>query len=268
MKRFFVVCLFFLILFSAFSCHHKGTKKDKNIAQKADTTAKETLTADTKKFIQEYHARIPAITHVQAKAKLDYATAKEKINANLIIRSRYDSVLWISVLPLLGIEAARIKVTRDSFYMMDKINHTITVSALQKTEEKLGVKVSLKELQDIMLGLTCIPTKILKYKQDKMHFVSATQNKIDYAFEIQKELLLHSLFLKGQQSGYTSHLHYLNYTDTPFENKTIKLPYYITADLRTKENIQVELTYTKLNLKPEKFATPFDFSKNYKVIYE
>ncbi len=266
MKHFFAVLLFFTLFW--FACHHKGTRRDKNIIQRTDTTGKVSESADIKKFIQDYHAHLPVITHVQAKAKLEYASAKEKLNANLIIRSRYDSVLWVSVVPLLGIEAARIKMTRDSFYIMDKINHTITVSAIQKIEEKLGVKVSLKEIQELMLGLTHIPNKITKYKQGKMHFISATQNSIDYAFEIQKERLLYSLFLKGQQNGYTSHIYYLNYADTPFQNQNIKLPYYLTAELHATERIQAELTYTKINLNPEKFNTPFDFSRNYKIIYE
>lgn len=268
MNRFFIIFLTVFFLFLILSCHHKNTRKDKNITHHVDTTQRESKNSDAKRFIEGYHASMPVITHLQAKAKLDYQGAKEKLNANLIIRSRYDSVLWVSVVPLLGIEAARIKVTRDSFYIIDKINHTITISPLQKIEEKLGVKVSLKELQEVMLGLTHIPKKINKYKQDKMYFVAATQNGIDYAFEIQKDLLLHSLFLKGQQSGYTSQLHYLNYTDVPLQNTAVKLPYYVTANLHTKENIQVELTYTKINLNTEKFSTPFDFSKNYRIIYE
>jgi len=267
MNRIFIVfiCVFLL---TQSGCHNKGIRKDKRPTQRVDTNTTEIKNADSKKFVREYHAHLPAVTHVQAKAKLDYASGKDKINANLIIRSRYDSVLWVSVVPLLGIEAARIKVTRDSFYVMDKINHTVTISPLQKTEEKLGVKVTLKELQDIMLGLTRIPNKVNTYKQSKMHFITATQNGVDYAFEIQKEFLLHALFLKGQQSGYTSQLHYLNYTDTPFQNTSTKLPYYITANLHTKENIQAELTYTKINLATEKFNTPFEFSKNYRIIYE
>lgn len=268
MKRFFAVFLLFLFTLSWFACHHKGTRRNKNITHRTDTTAKVSENADVKKFIQEYHAHLPAITHVQAKAKLDYTSNKEKLNANLIIRSRYDSVLWVSVVPLLGIEAARIKMTRDSFYIMDKINHTITISAIQKAEEKLGVKVSLKEIQDLLFGLNRIPEPVQTYKQGKMHFVSATKNNVNYTFEIQKELLLYSLFLKGQHNGYTSHVHYLNYTDTPFQNNTIKLPYYLTADLHTQEHIQAELTYTKINLNPEKFSTPFDFSQNYKIKYE
>jgi uncharacterized protein YhbP (UPF0306 family) len=243
-------------------------RKERKVIHRTDTATTVAQNADVNKFVREYHARLPMITHVQAKAKLDYASGKEKLNANLIIRSRYDSVLWISVVPLLGIEAARIKITRDSFYIMDKINHTITVSTIQKAEEKLGVKISLKEIQELMLGLTHIPDKTNKYKQDKIHLITATANKIDYAFEIQKELTLYSLFLKGQQSGYTSHIHYLNYTDIPFQNNTIKLPFYLTAELHTKEHIQAELTYTKINLNTEKFSTPFDFSKNYKIIYE
>lgn len=268
MKHFVVFLALVSLFFLLSACHHKNTRRHKNLTHRTDTTTTGTQGADVKKLIQEYHAHLPLLTHVQAKAKLDYASGKEKLSASLIIRSRYDSVLWVSVIPLLGIEAARIKITRDSFYILDKINHTVTISSIQKTEEKLGVTTSLREIQELMLGLTRIPTKITKHKQDKMHFIAASQNGIDYAFEIQKELMLYSLFLKGQQNGYTSHVHYLNYTDTPFQNTTIKLPYYLTADLHTKEHIQAELTYTKINLNAERFSTPFDFSKNYRIIYD
>lgn len=268
MNRFYLVFLYAYIAIFGLACHHKSTRKVKTTTSRKDTTAKIAQNADAKKFVQEYNAHLRIPTHVQAKAKLDYASGKEKLNANLIIRSRYDSVLWVSVMPLLGIEAARIKITRDTLYVMDKINHTITISPIQKVEQKLGVKVALKEIQELMLGLNPIPDKIITYKLDKINLVTASQNNINYTFEIHKELLLHSLFLKGQQNGYTSHIHYLNYTDTPFQNNTLKLPYYLTAELHTNEHIQAELTYTKINLNTEKLATPFDFSKNYTVKYE
>lgn len=223
----------------------------------------------TQKFVQEYNNQIPTLSYVQAKAKLEYQSGKEKLNSTVIIRSRYDSVLWVSVIPVLGIEAARIKITRDTLYVMDKINHTVTISSVRKIEEKLGAKITLNELQNTMFGLNPIPNKIQKIKQDKtFYLVSALQNNIDYTFQIQKSMLLHSLFLKEKQNGYTSIFYYLNYVDVPLQGKTIKLPHYLTASIQTKQNIQAQLTYTKINLNPEKLSTPFEFSKNFKVLYE
>lgn len=268
MKHFFVIFILILCILIQTSCHNKSVQKHKKHTYRTDTAKSETKNEVAEAFIKQYHARIPEITHFQAKAKLEYSSAKEKLSANVIIRSRYDSVLWISVIPLLGIEAARIKITRDSFYVLDKINHTVTISAIKKIEEKFGASVTLKELQDLLLGLSRVPNKITTYQQGKMHFVTATQNNIEYAFEIQKELLLHSLFLKEKQNNYTSDLHYLNYKDTPLQNNTIKLPYYITANVHTKENVQAELTYTKVNLTAEKLNIPFEFSRNYKIIYQ
>ncbi|MDW8302636.1 MAG: DUF4292 domain-containing protein [Bacteroidia bacterium] len=257
------ILLIAIILLATTACHKQYVRKKST----ADTTRFENTNAQ--KFVQNYNRQLPQVTHFQAKAKIEYQTDKENITANLTIRSRYDSVLWVSIMPLLGVEAARIKITQDTLYVLDKIHHTVTISPIRKIEEKLGAKISLKELQDVLLGLTRIPEKIQAYKQDKnFYFISAWHEDLNYTFEIDKQKLLYSLFLKEKHTSYTSHFHYQDYADTPLQNQTVKLPYRIAALLQSKQKVQASLTYTKINLNPEKLNIPFEFSKNFKILYE
>jgi hypothetical protein len=57
-----------------------------------------------------------------AKAKIEIEDSKNNNTVNAIIRMKKDSVIWISINAILGIEVSRILITPDSVKMLDKFN--------------------------------------------------------------------------------------------------------------------------------------------------
>ena len=70
---------------------------------------------------QEKAAQLDWFT-AQLKGKAQFNGNQYPINAQL--RMRKDSVIWISASAFLGIEAARLLLTPDSFKMINRLNST------------------------------------------------------------------------------------------------------------------------------------------------
>src|SRR5687767_12031726 len=97
------------------------------ISKKDSTTSAAVLKNDSIRFIQNTWQQISA-NHISfnsfsAKVNIDYSGSDGKkydVNANL--RMLKDSAIWISANAVLGIEAIRVLVTRDSVKFLDKLN--------------------------------------------------------------------------------------------------------------------------------------------------
>src|SRR5690606_14821280 len=61
--------------------------------------------------------------YLSGKAKINYADKNTDVNAALNIRVKKDSVIWLSLTVALGIEASRCLITKDSLFMLDRINN-------------------------------------------------------------------------------------------------------------------------------------------------
>ena len=68
---------------------------------------------------------------VTAKANVTIVREGNEMNFNISYRSKKDSVIWISVSPLLGIEVARLMITEDSVKILDKINNKYEVTSFE-----------------------------------------------------------------------------------------------------------------------------------------
>lgn len=75
---------------------------------------------------------------------------KYDVNAN--IRMYYDSVIWVSVTGLLGIEGVRAYITHDSVKLIDKQNKTYTAKSVAYLQEITELPLDLVSLQDLLLG--------------------------------------------------------------------------------------------------------------------
>ena len=82
--------------------------------------------------------------------KVEMNGSKTPVSANLRIRK--DSVIWISVSALLGIEVARIQITPDSLKLMNRINKTYWTADFAEADQLLGVSINYKQLEGALVG--------------------------------------------------------------------------------------------------------------------
>jgi len=157
MKR-FIVCIVFIALLA--SC--RSTKKIQTAISKRDTAAvvntpTDNRKNDTLKWIQATLDRIDS-NHINfqtfsAKVKVDYTSSDGRnydVNAN--VRMYKDSAIWIAVNALLGIDAMRLYITKDSVKLLDKINKTYTARSVDYLQEVTSLPLDLNVLQDIIIG--------------------------------------------------------------------------------------------------------------------
>jgi len=83
------------------------------------------------------------------------------------IRSVRDSAAWVSVIPALGIEVARILLTPDSLKMMDKLHDQFFVGDTTSAKAKFGLQPSLTLLQQALLGRPIGLDPNEKYRSDR-----------------------------------------------------------------------------------------------------
>lgn len=88
---------------------------------------------------------------LEAKAKISFDDGEQQISVAATVKMRKDSVLWASVKKL-GFEVARVKVTRDSVHILDRINNEYAVRDLKFIEQEFNAPASLQTLQALLLG--------------------------------------------------------------------------------------------------------------------
>ncbi len=87
-----------------------------------------------------------------ARSKIRYEDPKTTLNATANIRMRKDSVIWMSISPALGIEAARGLITRDSVVFMNRLNREYTVFTYEALSKRFNFDIDYKLIQSVLLG--------------------------------------------------------------------------------------------------------------------
>jgi hypothetical protein len=145
-----VVILAGLVLLA--SC--RATRPIQSAVAKRDTAAinNSSVRTDSVRTVQAVLQALDS-AHIQfqtfsSKVNVDYRGSDGKnydVNAN--IRMQRDSAIWISVNAVLGIEALRALITRDSVKLIDKLNKTYTAHSIDYLQSTTA------------LPLTCLPSR-------------------------------------------------------------------------------------------------------------
>lgn len=67
------------------------------------------------------------------------------------LRIRKDSLVWLSVTATLGMEVARVKVSIDSVWVINRLDKTYLAEPLDQVSDQLGMPISLPWVQTLLL---------------------------------------------------------------------------------------------------------------------
>lgn len=163
-----------VIVVSIFSC--RSTKSIQTAMSKKDSV--EIIVPDSSsrndsiKFMQNVHQAVENnridFETFSAKVKVDFEGSDGKKNDfNAFIRLRKDSVLWVSVNALLGIEAFRVLITPDSVKVLNKLDKVAQLRSVSYLKEITKLPFTFKELQDLIVGNPIyFDNNIVSYKKD------------------------------------------------------------------------------------------------------
>ena len=94
-----------------------------------------------------------AFNYFSAKANVDYTDKSGDTKSfDINLRMKYDSAIWISITPLLGIEAARLMITRDSVTVLDRVHKTWMRRDYGYFEDMLKTNVNYDMIQAVVVG--------------------------------------------------------------------------------------------------------------------
>jgi hypothetical protein len=89
---------------------------------------------------------------LSAKFSAEYTVNKKKTTLSGQLRIKHDSLIWISISPLLGIEMARMELTNDSAKYINRISSTYFLRDIDYINELLNKTLDFDMVQAFLLG--------------------------------------------------------------------------------------------------------------------
>jgi hypothetical protein len=260
----FVVAVFLLA-----SC--RSARNIQTAIAKKDTAAAVGNKIDTAQLIRTALVKLDSnrvnYKSFSSKLDVDYRDGKDKnYNVNANLRMVRDSAIWVSVNAVLGIEAMRVLVTKDSVFLLDKLNKTYLARSVDYLQEVTALPLNLSTLQDLLVGNPVfLDSNIVSY-------ASANDNNTVTLVSIGRwfknlvtlnatdNLLLHSkLDDVDRTRSRTADLSYSSY-----ENKRGRV--FSTQrriSVAEKNKLDISLNFKQYEF-DEEVSFPFSIPKNYK----
>jgi hypothetical protein len=223
---------------------------------------------DSMAFIRETLGKMDAgrinYTAFSAKMNVDYEGADGKkydVNANL--RMYKDSIIWISITAIFGIEGLRAYITADSVKILNKQDKIYTARSVSYLQEMTALPLNLRSLQEIIVGNPVfLDTASISY--------SKTENGISLISL--GEFFKHLLSLNSNTKIESSKLDDIdparsrtcNLLFSDYENKKgvdFATKRRITVSEKSKLDIKLDFKQYEFN---ETLSFPFSIPKNYK----
>ena len=90
--------------------------------------------------------------YLTSSSKIRYRNDGESVSATANIRVKQDSIIWISVTPGFGIEAARGLITRDSVSFINRLDKEYSTYSFQELSDKFNFDLNYDLLQAVLVG--------------------------------------------------------------------------------------------------------------------
>ncbi len=166
---------FFLIVFFLPSC--KTTRK---VVESPSSSVKlkgeEVIQVFDSVMSREFNFK-----YLSSKANVSYTDKSgSATDFDINLRLKYDSIVWISITPLLGIEVARVLITRDSVFILDRLHKTFQKRDFAYFEDLLRTNVDFNMIQSVIVGnyfQYLEKEKLRSMYEDEPYIILSTLNK-------------------------------------------------------------------------------------------
>jgi hypothetical protein len=264
-----IACFIIMALCVMMSC--RSTKKLQSAISKKDTVAIVTVDTDSLKNIDDVMENVRKhhidFNTFSAKIKVQYEDNKGKQpDINAFVRMKKDSLIWISInATFLNIEAFRVLISRDSIWILNKLDKQVEYHSLSYLEDVAQIPLDFNTLEDLILGNPIyVGNRIVAYKKTENrilistvgeHFknlltLSATNN------DLVERSKLDDINLAYNRTGDLTYYEYENKSGVFFST---------FREITVAEKTKVDIT---LNFKQYDFnndlSFPFSIPKNYK----
>ena len=259
-----------LIVLSGCKLQQKAKKKDLKVNK-------------TEYLIQQLDRNKFQFEHLSLKASVQLYQKGKKTPFKANIRIRKDSLIWVSITPALGIEVARIMITRDSVKVLNRIDRNYFIGDYDYINKRFNIDLEFSTIQSILIGNAIdfeTDEKVtLSIDKEKYYLGNLKKRKVKKAdekperIEKQKEEVV-SLWV-DQNTFKVSNFIFSDLTANRFlkgryekfiavDNQS--LPSDLKFDFQSEKPAKVNLQYSKVSLAgPLKFS--FKISSKYEQVF-
>ena len=181
--------------------------------------------------------------------KIEIDGAETPVSANLRIRK--DSVIWLSVSALLGIEVARLQITPDSLKLMNRINKTYWKGDFEDVESAYGIPAKYEQLEGVLVGQISLENQKMRAIVSENKYLLFNKSKKETPQSkawIDNRFLIHTFLLEDELEQSLT-IRYLEHEKHAQRWVPLKINLLLAnIDQQTEANF----TYSKVNINTPK----------------
>ena len=204
-----------------------------------------------------------------AKAKVSFKSKDQDIdNATVNIRVKKDSLIWIAVSKI-GIEAARVLVTRDSVTILDKVHSEYSQYDFPSLSRRFNFDLNFELLQALIVGNLPLPKQPAQKIKNERDYLLLRQNEGKVLVENyigEDDRKLKKLMVVEQPTKNTLRLDYADFT--ALNNFLFPYTSLLTLDYQSRSDGQfyqtlLQVRHNKVELVEKNPGFPFSIPTKY-----
>ncbi|GAB3650509.1 hypothetical protein GCM10027594_25750 [Hymenobacter agri] len=234
------------------------------------TTGPGTSTPAMEPTLPSVKAQNTAFDFLTIKGKAQVTMKGNKQGANMSVRMRRDSIIWVSA-GLAGFEGVRAVLTRDSVRVVNKLEKTYFSGGYDYLSKLLNVPVSFAQMQTLLLGdYLPAPTGT----QPTVATEEAGRQRVSYPLGA----VLVEHLLQAGNTGRVQQLHLsdaaaqrnltVDYTDFQPLDEQQPLPFarslFVQAQQPSAGAVTAAINFNKVEVSRSRLAFPFEVPKGYR----
>ncbi len=259
--------LFFILLIFSQSCTTKRSVIRQPLREEGEGFLLQKLAESEAKF-----------DWLNAKCKIEVVDEKkDKTDLNGQIRIQYDSVIWISLSPALGIEVARLMITTDSIKFINRINKSYFKGDFAFISKIFETTIDFDILQALIVGndLHSYENNDFKASVDGLEYKLQSTNRHKMKKYLKQtstpNILVQSIWLNPDNFKITR----VNLKEFGVENKRLQTDYssfkpiesqlfpsVLKIDLQANKKMSLKIDYSQIDLNVKQIF-PFKIPDNY-----
>ena len=115
--------------------------------------------------------------YLKVRSKVQYEDAKQSVSGTANIRIKQDSLIWVSLTAVLGIEVARVRITQDSVWFVNRIEKEYAVMDFAGLSRQMNMPINFEIVQAMLTGQLMLPRQRKDQVQSQENAFLLTQNR-------------------------------------------------------------------------------------------
>lgn len=210
-------------------------------------------------------AQMPNFTNLSMRCKLNYDDGRTQQDLVASVRIRKDSLIWISITGFLGIEGARMIVTPDSFFLLNKLTREYMPRPISFLQQVIPLSSSFSGLQSLLLGqiVQMENAEQRMFETDSFTILNFQNSKLRQTATLHRQnYTALELLLADQMIKQDLKITFGDYRE--FNGKAFSFQRFIEVN-RDAQKIKLSMEVQRCNIE-DVLTFPFEVNESYKRI--